>query len=47
MDALEGHVRSELASFKVPRIWRARSEPLPRTASGKIQKYVLKEEYDR
>jgi malonyl-CoA/methylmalonyl-CoA synthetase len=38
--ALEGLVRAELASFKVPRRW-VRVEALPRTALGKVQKHLL------
>ncbi len=38
--ALEGLVRAELASFKVPRRW-VRLEALPRTALGKVQKHLL------
>jgi fatty-acyl-CoA synthase len=36
--------RSRLASFKVPRIWRF-IDRLPQTASGKIQKFVLRDSY--
>jgi len=38
--ALEGLVRAELASFKVPRRW-VRLDALPRTALGKVQKHLL------
>jgi fatty-acyl-CoA synthase len=30
-----------LARYKIPKSWEVRSEPLPRTASGKIQKFRL------
>lgn len=40
--ALEGYCRDHLASFKVPRYWEFVSE-FPQTASGKIQKYVLRD----
>ena len=36
--------RSRLASFKVPRIWRFVSR-FPLTASGKVQKFVLREAF--
>ena len=39
---LEALARAELANFKVPRRWRLRTEPLPRTASGKLQKFELR-----
>jgi len=36
--------REKLASYKVPRIWRF-VEQFPQTASGKIQKFVLRDVY--
>jgi fatty-acyl-CoA synthase len=39
---LEALARAELANYKVPRHWRLRTEPLPRTASGKLQKFELR-----
>ncbi|MCA1536688.1 AMP-binding protein [Bradyrhizobium sp. NBAIM03] len=36
--------RERLASYKVPRIWRF-AEQFPQTASGKIQKFKLRERY--
>lgn len=45
--ALEAAVRAQIASFKVPRQWELRDEPLPRTASGKAKKFLLKEEAGR
>ncbi|HEX2736972.1 MAG TPA: fatty acid--CoA ligase family protein, partial [Acidimicrobiia bacterium] len=36
-------VASHLAYFKVPSVWEIRSEPLPRTATGKVMKHVLTE----
>jgi acyl-CoA synthetase (AMP-forming)/AMP-acid ligase II len=33
---LTAHVTDQLAYFKVPTRWVARSEPLPRTATGKV-----------
>jgi fatty-acyl-CoA synthase len=43
-DALTCFCRRHLASYKVPRVWRF-VEQFPRTASGKIQKFVLREQY--
>ncbi|MBV9432983.1 MAG: 2-aminobenzoate-CoA ligase, partial [Hyphomicrobiales bacterium] len=40
--ALQGHVRSEIAPFKCPRIISF-VEALPRTESGKVQRFVLRE----
>jgi len=39
---LEALARAELANYKVPRRWQLRAEPLPRTASGKLQKFELR-----
>ena len=36
--------RARLASYKTPRVWRFVDE-LPQTASGKVQKYVLREHF--
>src|SRR5262249_6824866 len=36
--------RERLASYKVPRIWRF-AEQFPQTASGKVQKFKLRELY--
>jgi acyl-CoA synthetase (AMP-forming)/AMP-acid ligase II len=36
------HCREHLAGYKVPRHWVMREEPLPRTSSGKAQKFKLK-----
>jgi fatty-acyl-CoA synthase len=38
---LEAFCRKHLASYKVPRVWRF-VDALPQTASGKVQKFVLK-----
>jgi fatty-acyl-CoA synthase len=40
-DELKGHVRNSLAHFKVPK-WVSFVEDLPKTATGKVQKYVLR-----
>jgi fatty-acyl-CoA synthase len=36
--------RERLAPYKTPRIWQCVDE-FPQTASGKIQKYVLRDRY--
>jgi fatty-acyl-CoA synthase len=36
--------RAHLASYKAPRVWRFVDE-FPQTASGKVQKYILREQY--
>jgi malonyl-CoA/methylmalonyl-CoA synthetase len=38
--ALEAHLRTQLASFKIPRAF-VRIDALPRTALGKVQKHLL------
>ena len=40
---LDAHCRSLLAGYKVPREFRFVSDPLPRTASGKIRRALLRE----
>ena len=42
--ALDGHCRAALAAYKVPRRYVVRTEPLPRTAAGKLLKRSLREE---
>ncbi len=42
-DALEAFMRERLARHKVPRVWIV-VDDLPRTASGKVQKHVLREQ---
>jgi fatty-acyl-CoA synthase len=44
--ALRAHCRERMASYKVPKYFIARDE-LPRNASGKVLKYVLREQYAR
>ena len=41
--ALQAHCRSRLAGYKVPREIRLLTEPLPRTASGKLRRAALRE----
>jgi fatty-acyl-CoA synthase len=43
-DELDAHVRAELAAYKAPRIWVFVDE-FPMTASGKVQKFVLRERF--
>jgi fatty-acyl-CoA synthase len=40
-DELKAHIRSNLARFKTPQ-WISFIEELPKTATGKVQKYVLR-----
>jgi fatty-acyl-CoA synthase len=40
-DALRAFAAERLATYKVPRHWALHTEPLPRTASGKVQKHLL------
>lgn len=42
-EGLEEHLRAELANYKIPRLYEFRSDPLPRTTSGKVQKFLLGE----
>ncbi len=44
-EALQGHVRAQLAAFKVPIKIDIRHDPLPRNANGKILKTQLREEF--
>jgi len=44
-DALRGRCREALAGYKVPARIEIRTEPLPRTASGKVQKFKLQDEH--
>jgi fatty-acyl-CoA synthase len=43
-DDLDRYCRARLASFKVPRVWRF-VDSYPQTASGKIQKFALRDLY--
>jgi fatty-acyl-CoA synthase len=40
-DELKAHVRGSLAHFKTPQ-WISFVDELPKTATGKVQKYVLR-----
>ena len=41
---LDAHCRQLIANYKVPRSWTIRSEPLPLSGVGKIQKQKLRQE---
>ena len=41
-ERLREEARVRLAGFKVPRLWELRTEPLPRTTSGKLTKKSLR-----
>jgi acyl-CoA synthetase (AMP-forming)/AMP-acid ligase II len=45
-EELMKHCRVHLAGFKIPRKFEFRTE-LPRTATGKVQKFVLREPFWR
>ncbi|NMH96622.1 class I adenylate-forming enzyme family protein [Pseudonocardia acidicola] len=38
---VEAYLRERMAGFKVPRVYRFTTQPLPRTTSGKVQKHRL------
>ena len=42
VDELRAHCRAALAAYKVPREFRMTEAPLPRTASGKVRRGVLR-----
>ncbi len=42
--AVKALCAAELAAYKVPKQYLIRREPLPRTASGKVKKFALREE---
>jgi acyl-CoA synthetase (AMP-forming)/AMP-acid ligase II len=46
-EELDGFCRQHLGAFKVPKAFFITDEALPRTANGKIQKFVLAERYAR
>jgi o-succinylbenzoate---CoA ligase len=46
-DELRAHCRAQLAGYKTPREIRVVIEPLPRTASGKLRRGVLRESVAR
>jgi len=44
-DELQGHVRSQLAGYKVPKTVELRREPLPLSAAGKVVKRELRQSH--
>jgi long-chain acyl-CoA synthetase len=42
---LDAHCRSLIASYKCPKGYEFRDEPLPLTGAGKVRKYSLREPY--
>lgn len=42
--SLRNSLSDQLGTFKIPRHWVVRADPLPRTTSGKVQKYLLRQE---
>ena len=44
---LTEYLREELATYKIPRELYFSSSPLPRTTSGKVQKFKLRDLADR
>ena len=43
--AVEAHCRERLAGFKIPRTILFDEQPLPRTPTGKVQKFLLVDRY--
>ncbi|WP_438503070.1 AMP-binding enzyme, partial [Acinetobacter baumannii] len=44
---LEVHCRSRLAGFKTPKQFIIETQPLPRTPTGKVQKFLLVERFGK
>ena len=44
---LEAHCRQHLAGFKTPKQFILQTEPLPRTPTGKVQKFLLVERFGK
>jgi fatty-acyl-CoA synthase len=44
-EALQAYCRMQLAGFKTPKKWHFQTDPLPRTVTGKVQKFILVEKY--
>ena len=44
-EALTAFCRNQLAGFKTPKKWLVQNDALPRTATGKVQKFLLVEKY--
>jgi fatty-acyl-CoA synthase len=45
--ALTAFCRDQLAGFKTPKKWLIQNDALPRTATGKVQKFLLVEKYEK
>jgi acyl-CoA synthetase (AMP-forming)/AMP-acid ligase II len=45
VDGLTVYCRERLAGFKIPRSIHLQSDPLPRTPTGKVQKFLLVERF--
>jgi acyl-CoA synthetase (AMP-forming)/AMP-acid ligase II len=46
-DSLQAHCRAQIAGFKTPKQFFFQSDALPRTPTGKVQKFLLLEKYLR
>jgi acyl-CoA synthetase (AMP-forming)/AMP-acid ligase II len=46
-DDIVAMCREQLAGFKIPKQILLQTEPLPRTATGKVQKFLLVERYGK
>ena len=46
-ESIEAACRERLAGFKTPRTILIQTEPLPRTPTGKVQKFLLVERFSR
>ena len=44
-ESLTAFCRDRLAGFKTPKRWFIQNEALPRTATGKVQKFLLVQKY--
>jgi acyl-CoA synthetase (AMP-forming)/AMP-acid ligase II len=47
VESIETACRERLAAFKTPRTFLFQTEPLPRTPTGKVQKFLLVERFSR
>ena len=45
IESIEAGCRERLAGFKIPRTILIQTEPLPRTPTGKVQKFLLVERF--
>ncbi len=44
LETVQAHCRGRIGSYKIPRLILLRETPLPRNATGKLQKHILKSE---